>query len=143
MSGRASSSRKPLSSAQNRSVWLMLKSGSWLVSALRNAVPAKMQSMCQPSRVESASYSHAALQPNRGQLPATPVRSIRVGSAAQSLPRTLRIRPIELAVRAHVRHEHTPYDGLLARGRDRLESRTEVDLEVARVIDAWLHSPDG
>ncbi|MBI5502101.1 MAG: DUF2293 domain-containing protein [Deltaproteobacteria bacterium] len=44
---------------------------------------------------------------------------------------------IELAVRAAVRHSHTPYDRLLAAGRDRHEARVEVGEKVDAVLRLW------
>lgn len=44
---------------------------------------------------------------------------------------------IELAVKAHVRHEHTEYDRLLSRGRDRTEARSAVARKVADVLERW------
>jgi hypothetical protein len=46
-------------------------------------------------------------------------------------------KPIELAVRAHIRHEHTNYDELLMMGWDRYDARQEIIDEVERVIDTW------
>jgi len=59
----------------------------------------------------------------------------RVGRSADA--KQLEPRAIGLAVRAHVRHAHTAYDELLARGGDRLESRHRVADDVAQVIDLW------
>ncbi len=44
---------------------------------------------------------------------------------------------IELAVHAHVRHQHTGYDRLLASGLDRREARSEVALETNRIVQRW------
>ena len=44
---------------------------------------------------------------------------------------------IALAVRAHVRHQHTPYDELLAGGVDRGEARASVRDAVDEVIERW------
>jgi hypothetical protein len=44
---------------------------------------------------------------------------------------------IDLAVRAHIRHVHTRYDELLARGAERHDARDEVRSEVARVLARW------
>ena len=49
----------------------------------------------------------------------------------------------ERAVRAHVRHAHTPYDELLARGRGRLDSRAEVASRVEKVLHAWRGNHPG
>ena len=44
---------------------------------------------------------------------------------------------ITLAVKAHVRHTHTPYDRLLARGMDRGDARAAVSDQVAEVLRGW------
>jgi hypothetical protein len=44
---------------------------------------------------------------------------------------------IDLAVRAHVRHGHTQYDGLLANGVARDEARARVATPVAKCFDMW------
>jgi hypothetical protein len=44
---------------------------------------------------------------------------------------------IELAVRAHIRHCHTPYDKLLARGADRADARAAVRDAVDKVFERW------
>ncbi len=44
---------------------------------------------------------------------------------------------IEMAVRAHVRHQHTRYDRLLGEGASRAEARAEVHDDVERVLDGW------
>jgi hypothetical protein len=50
-------------------------------------------------------------------------------------------KPIELAVRAHIRHEHTNYDELLMMGWDRDDARIEIMDEVELVIEKWQISP--
>jgi hypothetical protein len=59
----------------------------------------------------------------------------RVGRSASA--RELEATAIELAVRAHVRHVHTAYDRLLARGRERDEARAEVAGEAEQVLARW------
>jgi hypothetical protein len=46
-------------------------------------------------------------------------------------------KAIELAVRAHVRHNHTDYDELLARGMERLDARAAVGDTVDNVMMRW------
>ena len=48
---------------------------------------------------------------------------------------------MELAVRAHIRHTHTEYDQLLARGWERDEARATVAAAVAEVLDRWCGRP--
>ncbi len=59
----------------------------------------------------------------------------RVGRCAAA--KNLEEDAVLLAVRAHVRHVHTPYDRLLARGRERYEARDEVALAVAKRLEDW------
>jgi hypothetical protein len=63
----------------------------------------------------------------------------RVGrsAAAQEFDPTA----IELAVRAHIRHCHTPYDKLLARGIAREEARQQVRDAVDEVFKRWQREP--
>ena len=59
----------------------------------------------------------------------------RVGrsAAAKSFDATA----IDLAVKAHVRHEHTDYDQLLSRGWERSEARSAVSDRVAEIVEGW------
>jgi hypothetical protein len=59
----------------------------------------------------------------------------RVGHSAAA--QNLDPKAIELAVRAHIRHCHTTYDDLLARGKSREKARDAVRKEVGRVFDTW------
>jgi hypothetical protein len=59
----------------------------------------------------------------------------RVGRSAAA--KALDTEAIELAVRAHVRHVHTQYDSLLAKGRERAAARSEVAADVAKTMDSW------
>lgn len=56
----------------------------------------------------------------------------RTGAAKQ-----LEAEAVDLAVRAHVRHAHTPYDELLARGLDRADARARVRDSVEKVLSTW------
>lgn len=60
----------------------------------------------------------------------------RVGRSAAA--KAFEEEAVTLAVRAHVRHTHTPYDSLLGRGYDRADARQEVAGLVERQLDAWL-----
>jgi hypothetical protein len=59
----------------------------------------------------------------------------RVGRSAAAL----RLDPdaIELAVRAHVRHQHTRYDALLASGVERRDARAAVRAAADEVVERW------
>ena len=59
----------------------------------------------------------------------------RVGRSAAA--RRFDEAAVLLAVAAHVRHEETGYDGLLARGADRREARAQVHGHVERVLALW------
>jgi len=63
----------------------------------------------------------------------------RIGRSASA--KQFEAPSIELAVRAHIRHEHTPYDHLLSRGNDRQECRMEVAAMVEEVLSSWLRQP--
>ncbi len=62
----------------------------------------------------------------------------RVGRSAAA--KELDANAVELAVRAHIRHEHSPYDRLLAQGADRLDARQEVAAQVDSVMARWSAS---
>lgn len=62
----------------------------------------------------------------------------RVGRSAAA--REFDTTAIELAVRAHIRHCHTSYDRLLARGGDRADARAAVRDAVDKVFARW-HKP--
>lgn len=59
----------------------------------------------------------------------------RVGRS--SLAKALDEDAVRLAVIAHIRHVQTPYDDLLANGRDRREARRLVTDQVRSVLDSW------
>jgi hypothetical protein len=59
----------------------------------------------------------------------------RVGRSAAA--KDLDIEAVTLAVRAHARHAHTPYDRLLSQGADRLDARREVAPLVDAVMRRW------
>jgi len=59
----------------------------------------------------------------------------RVGRSATA--KALDVEAVDLAVRAHVRHTHSEYDRLLAKGFERLEARSAVADRVAMVMECW------
>jgi hypothetical protein len=59
----------------------------------------------------------------------------RIGRSAAA--KELLASAVDLAVRAHVRHVHTQYDELLARGVGREEARARVAARVADCVDTW------
>jgi hypothetical protein len=61
--------------------------------------------------------------------------SRRVGRSAAA--KELKAKAIDLAVQAHIRHAHTRYDELLARGVPRHEARALVAEGVVRQLDRW------
>jgi hypothetical protein len=65
----------------------------------------------------------------------------RVGRSAAA--REFDPSAIELAVRAHIRHCHTSYDRLLARGSDRLDARSAVRDAVEKVFVRWREPQGG
>jgi hypothetical protein len=46
-------------------------------------------------------------------------------------------KAIELAVKAHVRHKHTPYDQLLMKGWERTEARSAIAEKLDQVMREW------
>ena len=59
----------------------------------------------------------------------------RVGRTAAA--KELDPEPLRLAVIAHIRHEHTPYDRLLMRHGDRRLARQEVHSRIAGILARW------
>jgi len=59
----------------------------------------------------------------------------RVGRSAQA--KNFDEKAIRLAVLAYIRHEHTSYDTLLAKGYDRWEARDKVKDEARQVLGKW------
>lgn len=59
----------------------------------------------------------------------------RVGRSAAA--KALAAGAIGLAVRAHIRHQHTPYDDLLAAGREPAEARPLVREQIETVLRRW------
>jgi hypothetical protein len=59
----------------------------------------------------------------------------RVGRSAAA--KELETSATEMAVRAHVRHKHTPYDELLSRGVSRGEARGLVAGLVEKRLEQW------
>jgi hypothetical protein len=59
----------------------------------------------------------------------------RVGRSAAG--RELDPQALDLAVIAHIRHEHTGYDELLMRGTPRVEAREQVREQIDRVLETW------
>ena len=49
---------------------------------------------------------------------------------------------VDLALRAHIRHELTDYDEHLLGGLERREARELVAPEVARILDDWSQRRD-
>ena len=64
----------------------------------------------------------------------------RVGRSAAA--KALDVEAVDLAVRAHVRHTHSEYDRLLAKGLERLEARSAVADKVAMVMERWRRRGD-
>jgi hypothetical protein len=62
----------------------------------------------------------------------------RVGRSTAA--KEFELKPIELAVRAHIRHVHTDYDVLLMTGWSRNDARNHISSEVDDVIDRWRDS---
>jgi hypothetical protein len=59
----------------------------------------------------------------------------RVGRSASA--KSLDEAAVRSAVIAHIRHQETDYDRLLARGNDRREAREAVERDVTRVLRSW------
>lgn len=60
----------------------------------------------------------------------------RIGRAA--FAKELAPESIHLAVRAHIRHHHTPYDRLMSSGADRADALLLVTARIEETIQRWL-----
>jgi len=60
----------------------------------------------------------------------------RVGRSKSG--RNLEEEALRLAVIAHIRHCHTPYDDLLLQGEDRAQSRRAVRDEIRNIMEHWM-----
>jgi hypothetical protein len=78
---------------------------------------------CPPDRPEHIA-SHACLK-----------YSGRIGRSAAA--KRLDDEAVQLAVAAHVRHDETNYDDLLARGVERWDARDRVRTDVDRTLSCW------
>src|SRR5262245_13098623 len=65
----------------------------------------------------------------------------RVGRSAAALKFNPEV--IALAVRAHIRHNHTSYDQMLARGRSRKNARSAVRKAVKELAERWQAKASG
>jgi hypothetical protein len=63
----------------------------------------------------------------------------RVGRSAAA--KDMDADAVELAVRAHIRHAHTPYDRLLGEGMARVDARREVASLVEESLARWASAP--
>ena len=79
--------------------------------------------LCPPGR-EVAIAEHACLK-----------YSGRIGRTASA--KYFDEKAVRLAVIAHIRHEETRYDELMAKGYDRWEARFQVEEEVDRILSEW------
>jgi hypothetical protein len=59
----------------------------------------------------------------------------RIGRSAAA--KELQAGAVDLAVRAHVRHVHTGYDELLARGMTREDARARIAASVSKCLETW------
>lgn len=69
------------------------------------------------------------------------VGSGRIGRTGEA--KQLEAEAVALAVGAHVRHAHTPYDELLAAGVDRADARARVYDRVQNVLARWSGADGG
>ncbi len=76
----------------------------------------------------------SALLPMAPYADTEPIREAALSARFKMLPPTI---AVWLATIAHVRHEHTAYDGLLSEGYDREAARFFVVDEINAVLTRW------
>jgi hypothetical protein len=64
----------------------------------------------------------------------------RVGRSAAA--KELDTQALRLAVIAHIRHEHSPYDELLMQTGDRALARQQVWPDIERLLERWERAPE-
>jgi hypothetical protein len=90
--------------------------------------------MTGTSRRRAVGKALSALLPMAPYADAEPIREAALSARFKTLPPTI---AVWLATIAHVRHEHTAYDGLLAEGYDRDAARFFVADEINAVLTRW------
>ena len=100
--------------------------------------------MSGTSRQRAIGKALSTLLPMAPYAATEPIREAASSAKFKTLPPTI---AIWLATIAHVRHEHTAYDRLLAEGYDRDAARFFVVDEINAVLTRWratrLLEPDG
>ena len=135
--GRACWSKKRRSRRRNKSVFQTPRPGGLPVNAPRNGASNSISSTSSGSLGAWANCFRVVLRRSNAPSPNTRARSTsgRVGRSAAA--KELDADAVELAVRAHVRHVHTPYDRLLASGLWRSDARERVSGAVEKVLNRW------
>jgi hypothetical protein len=100
--------------------------------------------MSGTSRQRAVGKALSALLPMAPYADTEPIREAALAAKFKMLPPSI---AVWLATIAHVRHEHTAYDRLLAEGYDREAARFFVVDEINAVLTRWratrLLEPDG
>jgi hypothetical protein len=90
--------------------------------------------MSGTSRQRAVAKALSALLPMAPYSDTEPIREAALSARLKTLPPTI---AVWLATVAHVRHEHTAYDRLLAEGYDRDSARFFVVDEINAVLTRW------
>jgi hypothetical protein len=90
--------------------------------------------MSGTSRQRAIGKALSALLPMAPYADTEPIRAAALAAKFKTLPPTI---AVWLATIAHVRHEHTAYDRLLAEGYDREAARFFVIDEINAVLTRW------
>jgi hypothetical protein len=86
------------------------------------------------SRQRAVGKALSALLPMAPYADTEPIREAALSAKFRTLPPTI---AVWLATIAHIRHEHTAYDRLLAEGYDRDSARFFVVDEINAVLTNW------
>ena len=90
--------------------------------------------MSSTSRQRAIGKALSALLPMAPYADTEPIREAALSAKFRTLPPTI---AVWLATVAHIRHEHTAYDRLLAEGYDREAARFFVVDEINAVLTRW------
>lgn len=122
-----------------------------IYSNVLDLAEATCESRASAVQARDTKFTSQGRQLLRDQFPLMPEESLEVILGHSFLKGSGRVgrtstttdkRKASLAVEAHIRHKHTPYESLLASGTDRKEARESVWPSVQAIKKAWEGDPE-